>query len=120
MKIKFNLKQIWSTVAVISLVLLAFHWFGFDSQQLEISILALNILAFILSLPCSLFVLPVLIASNHYLQLSPLSSEGLYLNTVFLSVVGAMQWFWIANFWSPKEATLQMLSLANGEIEKGI
>ncbi len=116
MKIKFNFKQIWLAVAVISLVLLAFHWFGFDSSQLEISLLALNILALILSLPCSLFVVPVVIAANHYLQLSPVSSDGLYLNTIFLSVVGAMQWFWIVKFWSPTESTLQMLDLPNSKI----
>ncbi|MGI8542783.1 MAG: hypothetical protein ACR2MD_04810 [Aridibacter sp.] len=116
MKIKFNLKKIWSAVGIISLVLLAFHWFGFDSQQLEMSILALNVLALLLSLPCSLFVVPVIIAANQYLQLSPVSSDGLYLNTIFLFVVGAMQWFWIAKFWSPTEAPLQMLGLPNGKI----
>ncbi len=116
MNIKFNLKSIWLAVGVISLILLAFHWFGFDSQQLEISILALNVLALILSLPCSLFVIPVLVAANHYLQLSPVSSDGLYLNTIFLFVVGLMQWFWIARFWYPTESPLQMLGLPNGEV----
>ncbi len=109
MKDKFNLKQIWSAVGVISLVLLAFHWFGFDSRQLETSILALNALAFLLSLPCSLFFVPVLIASNHYLEMSPFSGDGLYLNTIFLFVIGAMQWFWIAKFWFPKEPQMQSL-----------
>ncbi len=116
MNIKFNLKNIWLAVGVISLILLAFHWFGFDSQQLEISILALNVLALILSLPCSLFVIPVLLAANRYLEMSPFSSEGLYLNTIFLFVVGAMQWFWIARFWYPTESPLQMLGLPNGEV----
>lgn len=107
MKIKIDFRRIWTAAAVISLVLLGFHWFGFDSKQLEISILALNILAFLLSVPCSLFVVPVVVASNHYLGLSPISSEGLYLNTIFLSTVGAMQWFWIARFWSPGEPQFQ-------------
>ncbi len=115
MKIKFDFKRIWTVVAGISLILLGFHWFGIDYQQLEISILALNVLAFILALPCSIFVLPVLVASNHYLELSPISSDGLYLNTIFLAVIGAMQWFWIAKLWSPSEPSVQMLDLPDGK-----
>ncbi len=115
MNIKFNLKSIWLAVGVISLILLSFHWFGFDSQQLEMSILALNVLALLLSLPCSVFVIPVLVAANHYLEMSPFSSEGLYLNTIFLFVIGLMQWFWISRFWYPTESPLQMLGLPNGK-----
>lgn len=108
-----KLKNIWLAVGVISLVLLAFDWFGYGSNNLQNAILALNGLALALSLPCSLFVVPVLLAANHFMSLSPFSSEGIYLNTILLFVVGVMQWFWIANFWSPTEPQLQMLDLPN-------
>ncbi len=116
MKNKLNLKYVWLTVGVISLILLAFDWFGFGSENLQNAILALNFTAFVLSLPCSLFVIPVVIAANHYLSLAPVSGEGIYLNTIFLFVIGAMQWFWIARFWSPNEPVFQMIGLKNGNL----
>ena len=116
MNIKFNLKYIWLTTGVISLILLAFDWFGFGSQNLQNVILALNFTAFVLSLPCSLFVIPVVVAANYYLSLNPSSGDGIYLNTIFLFVVGLMQWFWIARFWSPTEPVFQMIDLKNGNL----
>lgn len=115
MNIKFSLKYIWLAVAFLSLVLLTFHWFDFDSRNLEYGILSLNSIAFILSLPCSLFVLPVLIASNHYMAISPFAGDGIYLGTILLFIIGAMQWFWVVRFWSPTESSLQMLELPDGE-----
>lgn len=116
MNLRFNLKKMWLAVGIISLVLLVFHWFGFYLEKLTDSILVLNVLAFLLSLPCSLFVIPVWIASSYYLALSPISSEGIYLNTFVLFAVGALQWFLIVRFWSPTEPVMQMLDLPNGEV----
>ena len=113
---KIDIKKIWMIAAVSSLILLGFHWFGFDSKLLENSILILNVLAFATALPCSLFVVPVLFASNYYLEINPVSSEGVYLNTIFLSAIGAMQWFWVARFWSPKEPQVQMLGMSGNHI----
>ncbi len=113
MNLKSNLKYIWLTIAAVSLILLAFDWFGYGSQNLQNTILALNFIAFVLSLPCSLFVIPVVAAANHYLSLDPLSGEGIYLNTIFLFVIGAMQWFWIARFWSPTKPTFQAIDLTH-------
>ena len=45
MNIKFNLKRIWLAVGIISLVLLAFDWFGYGSNNIQNAILALNVLA---------------------------------------------------------------------------
>lgn len=112
-----NLKRIWLAVGVISLVLLAFDWFGYGSQNLQNAILALNIAAFILSLPCSLFVVPVVLAANHFMAMSPTSADGIYLNTIFLFVVGLMQWFWIARFWSPPEPQFQSLKFTDGNLD---
>lgn len=113
MNLKSKLKYIWLAVAAVSLILLAFDWFGYGSQNLQNTILALNFVALVLSLPCSLFVIPVVIAAHHYLSLNPFSGEGIYLNTIFLFVIGLMQWFWIARFWSPTEPTFQAIDLAN-------
>ena len=117
MNIKFSLKNIWLAVAVSSLILLAFHWFGFDSRNLEYAILTLSSVAFILSLPCSLFVVPVMLASNYYMAISPFAGDGIYLGTILIFIVGAMQWFWIVNFWYPTESSFQDLDLLKAKID---
>jgi hypothetical protein len=113
MKIKNNMKHIWLVVSVISMILLAFHWFGFAPQNLQYTIIGLNVLALICSVPCSLFAVPVLIAANHFLEMSPFSGEGIYLNTFLLFALGASQWFLIAEFWSPTKPQVQKLELIN-------
>ena len=82
MNIKSNLKHIWLAIAVFSMILTIFLWFGYDSQNLQYTILALTGLMLILSLPCSLFVIPVIVLANHYLAINPVSIEGIYLNTI--------------------------------------
>lgn len=114
MNFKSNLKNIWLAVGVLSMILLAFHWFGFYPEILKNTILVLNALMFILSVPCSLFVVPVVIAANHFMAMSPTSGDGIYLNTIFLFVVGLMQWFWIARFWSSTEPQFQSLKFIDG------
>jgi len=108
---KYKLKQIWLAVAVISLILLGFHWFGYDSRNLEISILVLNAIGFVLSLPCSFFVVPVITASFIYLGIFPASSDGVYLNTIFIFVVGMMQWFFVSKYWTAEGNPMQTLGL---------
>lgn len=117
MDIKSKLKWIWFFVAASSLILLAFHWFGFDSKNLEYTILSLSSVAFILSLPCSLFVVPVMVASKYYMAISPFAGDGIYLGTILISIVGAMQWFWIARFWYPTESSFQNLDLLKAKIK---
>jgi len=107
-----KLRMIWLAVGLISLGSLGFHWFGFGSGRLEQTLLVLNVFSLILSLPCSLFVVPVLAAANNFLEINPLSGEGIYLNTIILFAVGAMQWFWIVKFWSPAEPPLQMIGIS--------
>ena len=111
MNYKSNLKILWSVVAFISLVLLALTWFGYESANLKNSILALNVMMFLLSLPCSIFAVPVVAAAAYYLEMPPTSAEGIYVSTIFLSVLGAVQWFWIMRFWSPTEPIMQKLDL---------
>ena len=108
---KYKLKQIWLGIGFVSMILLGFHWFGYDSSNLEKSILVLNLLVFVFSLPCSLFVVPVVVASNIYLGINPMSSEGIYLNTLFIFVVGLMQWFFISRYWSVDGIPFQKLNL---------
>ena len=103
MNIKSNLKYLWLAFAVFALGLTIFSWFGFESENSQKIILALNALMFILSVPCSLFFVPVALAANYYLDINALSSGGIYLNTFILSALGFAQWFWIARFWYPKE-----------------
>jgi hypothetical protein len=118
MKINFKLsfRHIWLTIGIISLILLTYLHFGTDSQTIvQKTILVLNVLMFIFSLPCSLFALPVVISAAYFLDMRPNSVDGIYLNTLLLFVLGCVQWFWIARFWSPTEPPLQRLDLLGGK-----
>jgi len=117
MSIKSNLKYIWLAFAVSSIVSTTFLWFGYDSPNLQNTIYVLNAIVLILSLPCSLFAVFVIALANHYLGINPFSTEGIYLGTIFLSVVGFMQWFWIARFWSPSESMFQNLNLLDAKVD---
>lgn len=117
MNIKSNLKYVWLTFGVFSMVSTGFLWFGYDSQTLQNTIHVSDGLMLILSLPCSLFAVPVLVLANHYLEINPFSIEGIYLGTIFLFVVGLMQWFWIVPFWSPTEAPFQNLDLLDAKVD---
>lgn len=111
MNIKSNLKYLWLAFAILALVLTLVQWFGYESGSMQNTILALDGLMFILSVPCSLFFVPVAFASNYYLGINALSGGGIYLNTFFLFVLGFMQWFWIARFWYPTESPFQTFDL---------
>ncbi len=108
---RHTLKNIWLVLGIVSIILLAFHWFGYDSKGLQNTLIVLDGLLFILSLPCSLFVVPVVIASNYYMAMSPISGSGLYLNTILLFVIGLTQWFWIVRFWTGTGYQLQRLEV---------
>ncbi len=117
MNIKSNLKYIWLGSAVFSMILTIFLWFGYESQNLQNTIYVLNAFVLVLSLPCSIFAVLVAALANRYLGIEPFSTEGIYLGTIFLSVVGLMQWFWLARFWSPSESMFQNLNLLDAKID---
>lgn len=110
-----NLKYIWLAIAVCSLSLTLFIWFGYESPILENAIFVLNGLMFALSLPCSLFAAPIVALADHYLGIKLFSVEGIYVSTFFLFILGLMQWFWIARFWSPTEPPFQPINLLADE-----
>lgn len=111
MNLKSNLKYIWLSIGVLAVGSMIFYWFGFESNALKNSILALNALMFVLSVPCSLFFVPVAAAADYYLEIEIFSAASVYLNTVFLFVLGFMQWFWLARFWYPAETAFQKFDL---------
>lgn len=108
---KLSLRQIWLVIGVFSMILLFLPRADGWQDFMKIMLLALNALMFILSLPCSLFAVPVVIASAYYLDMHPTSPAGMTLSTILLFLIGLMQWFWIARFWSPAEPPFQMLGL---------
>ena len=117
MNIKFNLKYVWLTTGILAMIMTIFLWFGYDSPKLQNTILVLDALMLILSLPCSLFAIPVIALANHYLYINPFSIEGIYLDTFFLFIIGFMQWFWLARFWYPTESVFQKLDLLEAKTE---
>lgn len=115
MSLTSNLKYIWLAVTSFSVVSMIFMWFGYDSQNLQNTVHVLNALMLILSLPCSLFAVPVVFLANHYLDINPFSTEGINLATIFLFVLGMMQWFWIARLWSPDKYSFQKIDLLDAK-----
>lgn len=113
MNIKTNLKHIWSAVALVSLGLLIYAQFAEESPNLLNALLVLDALMLILALPCSLFAAAVVFFAWYVLEMSPTSAEGINLSTIFLSVLGFVQWFWIARFWYPTETPFQKLDLVS-------
>lgn len=105
------LKWIWLGCGVTSVVLVLLPFEGETRTNVLNAVLVLNGLMFLLSLPCSLFAVPVVVASAYYLDMPPTSSAGLTVSAIFLFVIGLMQWFWIARFWSPTEPVMQKLDL---------
>jgi hypothetical protein len=111
MKFKLSLKQIWLAVGIFSLILPVFLPSEAGTNNVFLNVVGIvNILMFILSLPCSLFGLPVVFFAWYTLGMNPNSIEGAYLNTILFFVLGAVQWFWIARFWSPTEPVLQKIN----------
>ncbi len=117
MKIRSNLKHIWLAIGVISIIFLGFRWFGYESRNLPNTILAFNAAMFLLSLPCSVFVIPVIVSAYYFMAINPMGAHGIYLNTIFLFVTGMMQWFWIAKFWSPTEPQIQSLKFTDLKLD---
>ncbi len=112
MNIKTNLKRSWSVVALFSLGLLIYSWFGDESPRVLNTLLALDALLLVFALPCSLCGAAVVFFAWYVLEMNPTSSEGINLGTIFLAALGAVQWFWIARFWYPTEPPFQKLDLA--------
>lgn len=111
MNLKSNLKRIWSVAALLALGLLIYLWLGeAESPQLRNTILALDAVMFLLALPASLFGAGTVAAAWYFLDLDP-RAEGVYLNTIVLTLLGAVQWFWLTRFYYPPEAPFQKLDL---------
>lgn len=111
MNLKTNLKRIWSVAAVSSFILMIALWFGYDSPNLAITIVALNAVMLAASLPCSIFAVPVIFSAWYFLEMHPTANDGIYLATVVLLILGALQWFWLIHFYYPPEVPFQKLNL---------
>ena len=116
-RFKSSLRKIWLVVGILSMVVLFLPPIGDSQIYVKNTILGLNALMFLLSLPCSLFAVPVVVAAAYYLDMYPTSRQGVTLMTILLFVIGLMQWFWISRFWSPTEPALQMLNLPGTNTE---
>jgi hypothetical protein len=112
MKFNLSLKHIWLAVGIFSLILPVFLSSEAGSNNAFLNIVGIvNIVMFVLSFPCSLFGLPIVFFAWYVLEMNPNSIEGAYLNTILFFVLGFVQWFWIARFWSPTEPVLQEIKL---------
>jgi hypothetical protein len=116
MNIKTNLKRVFAVVATISLGLLMWHWFSeTDSPRLIMALLVLNAITFMLALPSSVFAAAAIGTAWYVLELDPRSGEGVFLNTILLAIIGAVEWFWLERFWYPTEAVFYKLDIDAAE-----
>ena len=114
---KTNLKNIlsnsWACCAAFSLIILCVIYFGGkDDEVLRTSLMMGGVIMFILSLPVSMFALPVVGCAWYFLEMRPGSDEMLYLATTVLLLLGTGQWFWLIRFWYPTEGPVQLLGVA--------
>lgn len=105
------IRLVWCAAASAAVVMALVVWFGYESANLRYAVLALNAVAFALSLPSSLIVIPVAFAANYYLDINALSLGGIYFNTFILMFVGAVQWFLISPQVAPFETRMQKLGI---------
>lgn len=116
MDIKTILKRVWSAAAALALGLLLYFWIsGGESSNLLYALLALDAVLFALALPCGVFGAAVVFAAWYVLDMNPASAAGVYLNTIVLLLLGAVQWFWMLRFWYPPEAPFQKLDLLGAD-----
>ena len=118
MNFKLSWKYIWFAIGIFSLFLPVFlpSYAGSNNPFLNL-IGVVNIVMFVLSLPCSLLGLPLVFFAWYVLDIDPNSIQGAYLNTILFFVLGFVQWFWIARVWYPSETAFQKLNLAGANAE---
>jgi hypothetical protein len=108
---KTVLRSLWLSTSLAALIMTLTIWFGYEAENMRYVILGLNVVAFALSVPSSLIVVPVAFAANYYLDINALSTDGIYLNTFFLLFVGGAQWFLITNVFQSFESRMQRLEI---------
>ncbi len=116
MNIQKYCRPIFAGLAFLSLALLGAMWFGAEAPALRYALLGLNVAMALAALPASLMMVPVSFAAAHYLEMTPTSDAGIYLQTILLALLGIVQWFWLARFWSPSEGPFQRLDLAGEKL----
>lgn len=113
MNIKQFLKSAFAVVTAISLIIMISHWnMETESTRTVTTLLVLNSIALILSLPSSVFAAVAVGGAWYALDLDPRSGDGVFLNTILLAIIGTVQWFWLERFWYPKEAVFDSLDIA--------
>lgn len=104
-----TMRNLWLAASAASVLLSILVRFGVGPESLASVVLVLNAAMFALALPCSAALVPAAFSAWYFLELNPLSAEGIYFNTFSLAFVGAVQWFLVASYWRPFEP--QMLRI---------
>ena len=107
----------WSFLMGTAILIASLRYFNGDSADLMTMGMAVNLAMFIVSMPSSIILIPVVAASSYYMNLGPTTAGGIYLLAVLLSAVGSTQWYWIARFWRGEIGGLEGLELYEIELE---
>ena len=103
----------------VGLVLLAMPVFLPSAPSRNV-IGAATVAMFLLAFPSSIFAIPIMMIVYAAFGIYPNSMDGLYLNLLFLFVLGLVQWFWIVPRVWPSGPTLQAIEFQMPEAQLGI
>lgn len=110
---KISLSSLWLMTSAVSLILPVFLPSYANSQNFVQNVIGTTTVSmFVLSLPTSLFGLPLLFFAQAALGVDPNSISGMYLNLILLFIFGLVQWFWIVPSILRNDPELQILDLS--------
>lgn len=108
-----SLKALWLFISILCILAPAFiPTPRYPADLLDDPMGTSTLVMFVLSLPMSLFALPIIMMEGMSYRFVPNSILPAYLNLLFLFAVGAVQWFWVVPRLTWKdEPDLQILDL---------
>lgn len=111
-RLETGLKKFWVLVSFVSLgIPYALNQFGIAGEDFakttEITIIAL----FVLTLPSSLFTLPLLAGFKYILEINTGEMFGAYLYIILLNIIGYVQWFRLMPVFFGKSKPLKFASI---------
>lgn len=114
---KLSIKQTWLLISFFSLMLPIFMPSSINPQHFFENVIGtVTVTMFILSFPCSLFGLPILLFAQGIMDVNPNSIQVIYLNLFLFFILGLVQWFWIVPRVLRNESSFQALNLLSGKL----
>lgn len=110
-----KLQRFWVLTSVISLIFPVFLYLAKFDLDFSDAVTAFLIIMFVVSLPFSLFSLPLIALFTYGIELDINTMFGAYFLIVLFNVFGYLQWFWLMPkyFYDEKEYKLPTILDSN-------